>query len=157
MRCEICYIWICRTCRAGEGAKSVKGDKTTTGRWKNRGTVYDASMREMVPVSRSSRLPESRLERKAEGGGGRALRVLRVPLPAVLRLHLHILALLACRVILLVLAHGHVRLAEDLQGNGAQLCGVAPNRRVFEDAVAGVAKDGLDLELRTLFRPMMVS
>ena len=69
-RCEICYIWICRTCRAGEGAKSVKGDKTTTGRWKNRGTVYDASMREMVPVSRGSRLPESRLECEVEGGEG---------------------------------------------------------------------------------------
>ena len=71
-------------------------------------------------------------------------------MPAILRLHLHILALLACGVILLVLTHGHVRLAENLQGNGAQLRGVAPDGGVFEDTVAGVAKDGLDFEFRAL-------
>ena len=58
------------------------------------------------------------------------------------------LALLAPLVLLL--AHAHVRLAEDLQGDRAQLRLRARHARVLEQAVARLAQDRLDLELRAL-------
>lgn len=76
----------------------------------------------------------------------------RVPLPTVLRLHPHILALFLTNLLLLLtlLLHRHIRLPEDLQRYGAQLRLVPCDGWIFEDAVADFAQDGLDFEFRAL-------
>ncbi len=78
----------------------------------------------------------------------------RIPLPASLRLHPHILALLLTNLLLLfaLLLHSHIRLSEDLQRHSAQLRFVPCDGWVFEDAIADFAQDGFDLEFRALCR-----
>ena len=97
---------------------------------------------------------ERRHGRDKLGTNGRIARETRLrvssPLTAILRLDLDVLALLARGVIVFVLAHGHVRLAEELQGDRAHLRVVPRDDRVFQHAIAGLPQYGFDFQFRTL-------